>query len=294
MHKARKLAAMFSLAKASDDGEVRLDRAEIGGALHCKGGIFKNNGRALNAKYAKIGRDVILELAVKGVISLKGASIAGDLTLSSKRISKASPLPPQARLRSLQRANIMGTLNLERMPKKKYVKTEVDLGDTSCTVFRKDDLNPGEEHKLELHGFVYRRIEGKADKEPKTQLRWCVSSCEPRIKKGVDNSGRSPTDSSPTRFARTGHDAEAKACLISMAEDRRKFANLSWASRAWQRVLWTTIRNGHQPLRALIFLFGLWVIGFVAFGWGYQKQVMEPSDKYAYQSLAQGKTLPGQ
>ena len=52
------------------DGEVALDRAEIGGALHCEGGIFKNaNGTAFNGNSAKIGREVILELAVRGTIS---------------------------------------------------------------------------------------------------------------------------------------------------------------------------------------------------------------------------------
>jgi hypothetical protein len=79
-----------------------------------------------------------------------------------------------------------------------------------------------------------------------------------------------------------------------MAEDRRKFASLSWASRAWQWALWITIRNGHQPLRALYFLLGLWAIGFLAFGWGYQKRVMQPSDAAAFKDFSEGKPLPGQ
>ena len=90
-----------------------------------------------------------------------------------------------------------------------------------------------------------------------------------------------------------GHDAEAKNILIGMAEDRRKWGDLSRSSRAWQWVLWITIRNGHQPLRALYALFILWGIGFIAFGWGYQKLVMLPSDKFAYESFASGQSLPG-
>jgi hypothetical protein len=280
------------------EGGVLLDRAEIGGALHCKGGVFKNiNGTALNANYAKIGRDVILELAIEGIISLEGASIAGDLTLSSKRISEASPTPAAGATLNLQRANIMGTLDLEQMPKedvktkKKYVKTTVDLGDTSCTVFKKHVSNPGEEHKLELHGFVYRRIEGQ---DPKAQLEWLRQQL--RVAQQEERGLFRPQ---PYRqFANSlrvhGHDAEARACLISMAKDRRLRANLGWPSRAWQWILWTTIRNGHQPLRALYFLIVLWALGFLAFGWGYQKLVMEPSDKYAYDGLTQNKALPGQ
>jgi hypothetical protein len=273
------------------DGEVTLDRAEIGGALHCNGGIFKNaNGRALNANYAKIGRDVILELAVQGMISLEGASIAGDLTLLSKRISEASPAPAAGATLSLQRANIIGTLDLQGMPKD--VKTKVDLGDSSCNVLRKHVSNPGEEHKLELHGFVYRRIEGQEN--PKAQLKWLRQQLRAAQQEGPGQFRPQPYRQFANSLRAHGHDAEARACLISMAEDRRKFANLSWASRAWHRVLWTTIRNGHQPLRALIFLFLLWAVGFVAFGWGYQKRVMEPSDKYAYDDLTLSKTLPGQ
>ena len=280
------------------NGEVMLDRAEIGGALHCNGGTFKNaNGRALNANYTKIGRDVILELAIEGMISLEGASIAGDLTLSSKRISEASPAPAACATLNLQRANIMGTLDLEDMPKKvgktkKYVKTEVNLGDASCAVFRKHVLNPGEEHKLELHGFAYRRIEGQ---EPKAQLEWLRQQLRAAQQERRGLFRPQPYRQFANSLRAHGHDAEARACLISMAKDRRMRANLSWPSRAWQWVLWITIRNGHQPLRALYFLIGLWAIGFVAFGWGYQKHVMEPSDKYAYEDLIKNHVgLPGQ
>ena len=101
------------------NGEMMLDRAEIGGALHCKGGIFKNaNGTAFNGNYTKIGRDVILELAIEGKTFLEGASIAGDLTLWSTQIDEAWPVPAIDAFLGLQRADIRGTLNLLSMPKK--------------------------------------------------------------------------------------------------------------------------------------------------------------------------------
>jgi hypothetical protein len=49
-----------------------------------------------------------------------------------------------------------------------------------------------------------------------------------------------------------GLDADAKAVLIGMALDRRKWGGLR--SRAWQWVLWATIRNGYQPIPAGISL----------------------------------------
>ena len=147
------------------------------------------------------------------------------------------------------------------------------------------------EHELELHGFVYRRIESL--EPPKTQLEWLCKQLGAK-KKGGKEYRPQPYRQFANSLRTHGHDAEARACLISMAKDRRIRANLSWPSRAWQWVLWHTIRNGHAPLRALIFLIVLWAFGFVAFGWGYQKLVMEPSDKYAYDDLTQKKLLPGQ
>jgi hypothetical protein len=299
------------------DGKVLLDRAEIGGALHCEGGVFKNaNGTAFNGNYAKIGRDVILELAVEGKTLLEGASIAGDLTLWSTRID-ACPAPAIDAFLGLQRADIRGALDLRRMPKN--ARTTVDLSDTSCTVFRKAaSIAPEKqklkqwpvqlmqklkqkfgqkpkqelEHELELHGFVYRRIESL--EPPKTQLEWLSKQLGAK-KKGGKEYRPQPYRQFANSLRTHGHDAEARACLISMAKDRRIRANLSWRSHAWQWVLWHTIRNGHQPLRALYFLIGLWAIGFVAFGWGYQKGVMEPTDKYAYDDLIKnGVGLPGQ
>jgi hypothetical protein len=91
-----------------------------------------------------------------------------------------------------------------------------------------------------------------------------------------------------------GSDAEARQILIGMAEDRRKWGNLTWPSRFWERILWFTIRNGYQPLRAGLWLGLLWVIGFIAFGTGYQADVMVPSEGSAYQEFAASGRILGQ
>jgi hypothetical protein len=269
---------------------------------------------ALNADYAKICRDVTLEFAVKGVISLEGASVAGDLILSSKRIDKVSPAPATGAILRLQRADIRGALDLHELPKD--AKTEVDLSDASCNVLKKNiprrpqlkqrltqltrklqqkfERKPDPElmQKLKLEGFVYRRIESQGD--PRAQLNWLREQLRAAKKERRGEYRPQPYRQFANSLRAHGHDADARKCLISMAKDRRKSADLSWPSRAWQRILWCTIRNGHEPLRALYFLLGLWVIGFLAFGWGYQKHVLAPSDHYAYDDLTHDKALPGQ
>jgi len=79
-----------------------------------------------------------------------------------------------------------------------------------------------------------------------------------------------------------------------MADDRRRWGDLSRPSRLWQWILWHTIRNGYQPLRATLWLGVLWVIGFFGFGLGYQAHVMVPSERFAYDDFVKTGTVVGQ
>jgi hypothetical protein len=47
-------------------------------------------------------------------------------------------------------------------------------------------------------------------------------------------------------------------------------------------LLWVTIRNGYQPIRAGLLLIVLWMFGYAAFGIGYNVRVMVPTDKEAH------------
>jgi hypothetical protein len=95
-----------------------------------------------------------------------------------------------------------------------------------------------------------------------------------------------------TVVAKTGKDRNHKRrkqrrtieCGIATPEGRPRF---------WQGVLWFTIRNGHQPMRAGLWLVILWIIGFLAFGLGYQMQVMVPSEHIAYDVFVKKGVLPG-
>jgi len=71
-----------------------------------------------------------------------------------------------------------------------------------------------------------------------------------------------------------GLDRDAKTVLVEMARDRRKWGEEGSRLRQW--LLWATIRNGYQPIRAGLLLIVLWIFGCVAFGLGYNARVMVP------------------
>jgi hypothetical protein len=87
-----------------------------------------------------------------------------------------------------------------------------------------------------------------------------------------------------------GLDRDAKTVLIEMARDRRKWGKEGSRLRQW--LLWATIRNGYQPIRAGLLLIILWILGYTAFGIGYNLHLMVPTDKDANTAfLGTGKVL---
>ncbi len=85
----------------SSEGEVRLLGAQIGGALDCPGGTFKNppqkdvpeSGKALNADRVDVRGDIFLnkKFTAEGEVRLLGAQIGGDLDCSGGTFKN----PPQ-------------------------------------------------------------------------------------------------------------------------------------------------------------------------------------------------------
>jgi hypothetical protein len=82
-----------------------------------------------------------------------------------------------------------------------------------------------------------------------------------------------------------GHEAEARDVLIGMARDRRKYARLSWSSWFWSLVLWHVIRNGYQPLRAVVWLLALWAANAIVFSAAYDAGLMGPTDQRAFEAF---------
>lgn len=169
--------------------------------------------------------------------------------------------------------------------------TVVNLEDASCNVLVDAKEGWPSAGNLILDGFVYRRLGYPLT--PAIRLDWLRRELPSDERERRGRFRPQPYRQLAGVLRAQGLDAEAKEVLIGMAQDRRRWADLGTLSRFWQWILWITIRNGHQPLRAGLWLLILWLVGFPAFGLGYQMQVMVPSERFAYDGFAQG-ALPGQ
>ena len=219
-------------------------------------------------------------------MSLAGATVRGNVVIANDRSAVTDGTPTFSL--TLYGARIDGALNMRGL--RCASDTVVNLEDTSCNVLIDAKEGWPSAGNLMLDGFVYRRLSDPLT--PAIRLDWLR-----RELPSDEGERRGRFRPQPYRqlagvLRAQGLDAEAKEVLIGMAQDRRRWANLGTLSRFWQLILWITIRNGHQPLRAGLRLLILWLVGFLAFGLGYQMQVMAPSERFAYDGFAQG-ALPG-
>jgi hypothetical protein len=85
-------------------------------------------------------------------------------------------------------------------------------------------------------------------------------------------------------------DGDAKKVLIEMANDRWEWGKER--SRILQGLSWLFIGYGYRPMRAGLWLIGLWIVGYLAFGIGYNVHVIVPTDRFAISDLAEKHKLP--
>jgi hypothetical protein len=270
------------------EGEVRLLGARVGGNLNCDDGSFKNrcgDRVAFNAEGAKIGRGVLLrnKFHADGEVRLRGAEIGEDLDCQGAILKNAKL--------KFQRASIKGALNVTGM--RTGAETEVDLSDASCNVLIDCPKSWPPNGNLRLDGFVYQRIGIDPPWSAKSRLEWLERQLPPEPKERRGRFRPQPYRQLAGVLYGQGHDADAKAILISMAKDRQKWGDLSWRSRSWHRVMGATLGYGYRPFRPLVLLSGLWVLGSLLFGAGYWAYVMVPANKDVFPDFAQYHAVPG-
>jgi hypothetical protein len=237
------------------DGEVSFFGAEIGRNLECVGGSFKNSPAcALNLEDATIRGSVLLgnDFRAHGWVQLRRTAIGGDF-------------------------NIVGSKILD--------DTKMNLSGASCAVLI--DVNENgdaseswpSDKKLMLDGFVYRRmsIPGRAEH----RLKWLRQQLPTQVGHRRGGFRPQPYKHLAGVLRSQGQDAEAKAVLIGMAIDRRKWGGLGLPSRVWHWILWATIGNGYQPVRAGLSFFVLWLVGAIVFSVAFDVGAMAPSEKKA-------------
>jgi hypothetical protein len=264
------------------EGEVRLFGAEVGGDLECSEANFRNPGAnlrnpdrdlaALRLDRTSIGGAVDLspKFHTDGNVLIHSATINKDLKLTGAH------LKANGNKLIINNSEIKGVLEFKDV--KLSPNTVVDLQDTSCGVLNDDLRSWPLRSKLVLDGLVYRRL-----RHPDAVMTRIDDWLRRQLP--VDKTATStqfwpqPYRQLAAVLRAQGLDRDAKTVLIEMARDRRKWAKEGSRLRQW--LLWVTIRNGYQPIRAGLLLIVLWIVGYIAFGIGYNVRAMVPTDKDA-------------
>jgi hypothetical protein len=255
---------VFLSDRFSAEGEVRLLNAQIGGNLECTGGTFKNpGGDALSADRANVKGTVSLSegFSAEGAVRLPGAQIGGNLECCGGRLSEVIA----------ENAAVGGTLFWRSVEATEAMW--LNLTNASAGSLIDDEKSwPGEGNLL-LDGFVYGHISGESPRDAKTRLRW-MERQDPFTPK--------PYRQLAKVLRETGDDSGARKVLFEMERRRRKAEGRSWHARLGGWLLELTIGYGIYPLRAIVGLGLLTVVGWGLFWLGYSSGAMAPTDKDAY------------
>ena len=215
------------------EGEVNLEAANIGSNLYCNGGTFKNpKGTALDAKVIKVDRDVYFSdgdgnypFEVDGKLDLTGAEIKGELLVPAKSIAHVADL-------DLREAST------------------VDFNDGA-------DKSWPQKDKLKLDGFVYNHF-ARSTKDAQKRIEWVQHQ-------GNTNFATQPYEQLAKVLREEGDEAGARTVLIKMNVDQFWEGKLGFWQCCKSAILWAMIGYGYAPWRALWWIGGLLVLGFLRF-----------------------------
>jgi hypothetical protein len=289
-------------------GEVTFFGASIGSDLVCYAGKLQGSpttAAALRLERTNIGGAVVLSsgFQAEGNLLIAGATIDKDLNLTGANFTAN-----ECKMVYIQNNRIKGDLDFQKVQISPH--TEVDLRGTSCDVLRDDLKSWPLGGKLNLDGFVYHSLKDpgpvmsriniwlRGQLPPNKRLRavknrlsaWARGLLEPN-RGSIEREFRpQPYRQLAAVLRAQGLDRDAKKVLIAMANDRWKWGKEG--SRILQWLSWLFIGNGYRPLRAGLWLIGLWIVGYIAFGIAYSVHVMVPTDRFVISDFVDKGTVP--
>lgn len=261
-------------------GEVFLIGAQIEGDLDCGGGEFKNppipnaiSGRALSAHRITVKGNVFIRsgFSSQGEVSFSGASIEGNLEATRAELEGEL---------NLETARIRGALMLQNLADPKNF--QLTLTNASVGALADETAAWPQRGNLLLDGFVYQRFSGPAPKDSESRLAW-LSLQRQFLPQPYRQVARVLRDE--------GEDAKSVQVLYEM-ERLRWAQRASLAVKPWNFLLRYVIGYGYYPARALLWLIGLVLVGFLLFTAGFYVGSMVPVDKNAYAYFFEKDSLP--
>jgi hypothetical protein len=277
---------LFMLNGFTATGEVRLLGARIGGDLDCDGATLDGGGRdALNADGVQVTGSVFLNggFTATGTVRLPGAQIGGNLECVGATLNGGGGYALNA-----DGVQVTGAVFL----RDGFTATgAMDFTEARIGAFA-DELacwpTPGDgpgQGKIGLVGCVYGGVHSE-DWDASSRLDW-LSRCT--IGPGDDGFHPQPYEQLAKVFRDSGHPEDARIVMIEKerlqrASGRNRSAARGGVGPVWAKMVqawdWSfdvSVRYGHQPLRAFLFLAGFAVFGTGLFYQASQSDAIKPN-----------------
>jgi hypothetical protein len=282
------------------EGEVNLAGAQIGNNLSCDGGVFKNgSGRALNADGINVKGFVFFRVGFRaeGEVNLLSAQIGDNLECDGGSFKNAS-----GRALHADRMNVLGNAMfrsgfsaegevrmVNAVVKGTLVWTGVSnpggvaltLRNGTAGAIQDDTASWPSAGKLDLDGFVYGHIATDLT-DTKNRLRW-LKLQQPFTPQPYRQLAKVMNDA--------GFDRGERRVLFEM-EDRIWKEEGSVASRLLRWPLSLVVGYGYYPMRALLGLAILVLLGWGVYSEARKAGMMVPKDPQAYAYFKQNGKAP--
>jgi hypothetical protein len=303
-------------------GLLDLVGVQIKGDLICDGGRFLNRGRvALDADGAEIGRSAFLRGGFRayGEVSFFGAHVGADLNFSEADLrnrgkrsldARHAVIKENARFRGFatdavldfRHANVGGGLLFDRATfsdpsesssglRARYLtvsgefswcgiakskNTVLDLRLAKVGILRDDEESWPGPGNLSLDGFVYNAFDSRETDDglisARTRLNW--------LRRQSRRTAPQPYVQLAKVLRESGH--EQDAIKVLMAREDALYSSLGIFGLLKKCILKPTIAYGYRPMRALWFIAAFVVLGSILFRWGYDAQVIGPTEDGAF------------
>ena len=215
--------------------------------LVTKGNVFLSNG-----------------FVAKGEVRLLGADIGQNLECHGARFEN-----PGSYALSAENMQVGGALMWRQLAE--LPKGRVNFGHGKVEQLVDDKGSWPAPGNLLLDGLVYGSIAGGAPKTASERLEWLeLQPQEPVIR-------RQPYEQLVRVLRKMGYEKDAREIAIAKQEAIRKSDETGWLRSLWMGFLRITIRYGHKPWRALIFMAFFLVLGSIVFSVAHEGHIMVPS-----------------
>ncbi len=254
-------------------GEVNFSGANLDAQFECHGTTFSNpEGIAFNADGLVVRRSLYFlqstkgqHAIVQGAVRLTGANI-GQLECSGAEFGSsehhafiAENLIVNSAL-ILRGAKFTGGLNL----------AHARVGQLAD-----DEASWPKADKLIIDGFEYKALAGNVMPPLQQRLRWI--NLQPKYSYSFQ-----PYEHLAKLYRQMGHESDARTVLYKKHEAIRKYGVLSPGAKVVNWFLSRTIGHGYRPLRLIIIIVSLIMLGTGLFEWANNLGVMQPSKERVY------------